>query len=158
MSYINGYPKKNNEKKDTHLSKHTETKKKHAVKNGVSTPQSTRRGRSVYAAFAQRGGGNAGWAAEKKDEVNVGQMHICIISKFFVWMGQLFFEWEISEHLDFTFGTFAISFLGEHGRTGFHVRFRSFFLALGFCGRKTSSTKNIPLKIPVGTTCDGTQR
>ena len=26
-----------------------------------------------------------------------------------------------------------------------------FFPALGFCGRKTSSTKNIPLKIPIGT-------
>lgn len=158
MSYINGYPKKNNEKKDTHLSKHTETKKKHAVKNGVSTPQSTRRGRSVYAAFAQRGGGNAGWAAEKKMRLTWGR---CI----FVSSPNFLFGWD-SFFLNGKFLSIWILHL-EPSRFLFWVNmaepasmfvFGVFFLALGFCGRKTSSTKNIPLKIPVGTTCDGTQR
>ena len=128
----------------------TKTRKKRDTR--LSTPKRSKKtaifpkGRSVWpAAFAQRGRGNAGWAANKirkqKDEDNVGQVEICIIiSKFFVWMGKFFFlDGEISEHLDFTFWNLCdffcyfflsenLDFRGEHGGwTGFHVRFRSLF-------------------------------
>lgn len=163
MSYINGswIPQKKQRKKNTQTHTYPNTpkrtkKKRMPLKNGDTfpTPQSTRRGRSVYAAFAQRGGSNAGWAAGKKDEVNGGadgDLYICIIiSKFFcVWMGKFFLDGELSEHLDFTFWNLCefffpenLNFRGEHGGwTGFHVRFRSFSFSTGILRKKNIFNK-----------------
>lgn len=77
-------------------------------------------------------------AETKKMRLTVGQMEISIImSNYF----SFFLNGEISEHLDFTFGIFAISLLGEHGGTGFHVRFRSLNFSTGILRKKNIFNK-----------------
>lgn len=101
---------------------------------------------------------------EKKMRLTVGQMEICIFvsssPNFFVfgwesffWMGNFLNIWILH------FGIFASFFFRKILTLGVNMAgeqasmfvFGVFLSALGFCGRKTSSTKNIPLKIPIGT-------